>query len=28
LCWVLGFTLYALAYAPRLARPRVDGRPG
>ncbi|MBO1111514.1 NnrS family protein [Bordetella petrii] len=28
LCWVAGFALYALTYAPRLARPRVDGKPG
>ncbi|MBV7485531.1 NnrS family protein [Bordetella sp. BOR01] len=28
LCWVIGFALYALTYAPRLARPRVDGKPG
>lgn len=28
LCWVLGFGLYVLTYAPRLARPRVDGKPG
>jgi len=27
-CWVAGFALYALTYAPRLARPRVDGKPG
>jgi len=27
-CWVAGFALYALVYAPRLARPRVDGKPG
>lgn len=27
-CWVAGFGLYALTYAPRLARPRVDGKPG
>ncbi|AAP86016.1 NnrS family protein (plasmid) [Cupriavidus necator H16] len=28
LCWVAGFGLYALTYAPRLMRPRVDGKPG
>lgn len=27
-CWVTGFGLYALAYAPRLIRRRVDGKPG
>jgi uncharacterized protein involved in response to NO len=27
-CWSLAFALYAVRYAPRLARPRVDGRPG
>ncbi|MBP0619775.1 NnrS family protein [Cupriavidus consociatus] len=27
-CWVAGFGLYAMTYAPRLARPRVDGKPG
>lgn len=26
--WSAAFLLYVLAYAPRLARPRVDGRPG
>jgi uncharacterized protein involved in response to NO len=28
LLWSAAFGLYALRYAPRLARPRVDGRPG
>jgi uncharacterized protein involved in response to NO len=27
-CWTAAFTLYALAYAPRLVRPRADGKPG
>ncbi|AGW94830.1 MULTISPECIES: NnrS family protein [Cupriavidus] len=27
-CWVAGFALYALTYAARLMRPRVDGKPG
>ncbi len=27
-CWSAGFGLYALRYAPRLCRARVDGRPG
>lgn len=26
--WSAAFLLYAIVYAPRLARPRVDGRPG
>jgi len=26
--WSGGFALYALRYAPILARPRADGRPG
>lgn len=26
--WSSGFLLYVLVYAPRLARPRVDGKPG
>ena len=26
--WSAGFALYALRYAPRLCRPRLDGRPG
>ena len=28
LLWSAAFALYAVVYAPRLARPRVDGRPG
>ena len=28
LCWSLAFALFVLAYAPRLWRPRVDGREG
>jgi uncharacterized protein involved in response to NO len=27
-CWSLAFLLYVLAYAPRLAQPRIDGREG
>lgn len=26
--WMIAFLLYLIVYAPRLARPRVDGRPG
>lgn len=27
-CWMLAFSLFAVAYLPMLASPRVDGRPG
>jgi uncharacterized protein involved in response to NO len=27
-CWSAAFTVYAIAYAPRLMRARVDGKPG
>ena len=27
-CWSAAFALYAIRYAPRLCRPRVDGKPG
>jgi uncharacterized protein involved in response to NO len=27
-CWVAGFLVYVAVYAPRLSRPRVDGKPG
>ncbi|CAG9168704.1 hypothetical protein LMG23992_01263 [Cupriavidus laharis] len=27
-CWVAGFVVYAVVYAPRLARPRIDGKAG
>jgi uncharacterized protein involved in response to NO len=26
--WSAAFLVYFIAYAPRLARPRLDGRPG
>lgn len=28
LCWSAAFALYAIRYAPKLCRPRVDGKPG
>jgi uncharacterized protein involved in response to NO len=27
-CWVAAFAVYAVVYAPRLARPRIDGKAG
>ncbi|QYY27999.1 NnrS family protein [Cupriavidus pinatubonensis] len=27
-CWVAGFVIYAVVYAPRLMRPRIDGKAG
>ncbi len=28
ICWLLAFGIYVVVYAPILARPRADGRPG